>query len=104
VKTGEKKTKTEDAVAERRTCFAEDEQSKCNQTGKKKEKKAGPKTLRKQRKRQARRRRYVFKAKTPIRSPEREQKIKEEKSVSAAENVATRSSSSSCCLTSEHCM
>lgn len=37
VKTGEKKTKTEDAVAERRTCFAEDEQSKCNQTGKKKQ-------------------------------------------------------------------
>jgi hypothetical protein len=45
-------------------------------------------------------RRYVFKAKTPNRSPEREQKIKEEKSVSAGENVATRSSSSSCCLTS----
>ncbi len=37
VKTGEKKTKTEDAVAERRTCFVEDEQSKCNQTGKKKQ-------------------------------------------------------------------
>jgi hypothetical protein len=36
VKTGVKKTKTEDAVAERRTCFAEGEQSKCNQTGKKK--------------------------------------------------------------------
>jgi hypothetical protein len=69
---------------------------------KQEKRKAGPKTLRKQRKRQARKR-YVFKAKTPNRSPEREQKIKEDKSASAGENVATRSSSSSCCLTSEHC-
>jgi hypothetical protein len=64
-------------------------------------KKTGPKTLQKQRKRQARKR-YVFKAKTLNRSPEREKKIKEEKSASPGENVATRSSSSSCCLTCEN--
>jgi hypothetical protein len=38
-----------------------------------------------------------------LKENKREQKIKEVKSASAGENVATRSSSSSCCLTSEHC-